>query len=76
MTHDLPASEFVRKRILALVRATEIAGEPAVSLPLAPLIERPFPVAAAGRCCHQRAGPCHRRAGLGRLAAHEKALRT
>ena len=38
----LPAAEFVRKRILALVRAPEGAGAPALSPPLGPLIERIF----------------------------------
>ena len=42
LAHGLPAAEFVRKRILALVRAPETAGAPAISPPLAPLIERIF----------------------------------
>ena len=42
LAHDLPAAEFIRERILALIRATEMAGEPAVSPSLAPLIERMF----------------------------------
>ena len=42
LAHDLPAAEFVRERILALVRATEMADEPAVARPLTPLIERIF----------------------------------
>ena len=42
LAHDLPAAEFVRERILALVRAPEAAGEPAIPRPLTPLIERVF----------------------------------
>ena len=42
LAHNLPAAEFVRERILALVRAKEIAGEPGVAPPLTPLIERMF----------------------------------
>ena len=40
--HDMPASEFVREKILALVRGSESAEATAVSPPLAPLIERMF----------------------------------
>ena len=42
LAHDLPAAEFVRERILALVRAPEGAVAPAVLSPLTPLIERMF----------------------------------
>ena len=42
LAHDLPAAEFVRERILALVRTSEMAGEPAVARPVTPLIERMF----------------------------------
>ena len=42
LAHDLPAAEFVREKILTLVRAAEGAGGPAVAPPLAPLIERMF----------------------------------
>ena len=42
LAHDLPAAEFVRERILALVRATEVADGPAVRPTLTPLIERMF----------------------------------
>ena len=40
--HDLPAAEFVREKILALVRAPEGAVAPTVAPSLAPLIERMF----------------------------------
>ena len=42
LAHDLPAAEFVRERILALVRAPASAPAPAVAPALAPLIERMF----------------------------------
>ena len=42
LAHDLPAAEFVRKRILALVRGSESAGTPAIAPALTPLIERMF----------------------------------
>ena len=42
LAHDLPAAEFVRERILALVRGSESAGAPAIAPPLTPLIERMF----------------------------------
>ena len=42
LAHELPAAEFVREKILALVRAPEGAGAPAVAPPLAPLVERIF----------------------------------
>ena len=42
LAHDLPAAEFVRKRILALVRAPEGAVAPAVVPSMVPLIERMF----------------------------------
>ena len=42
LADDLPAAEFVRERILALVRDREGAGAPAVASPMAPLIERMF----------------------------------
>ena len=44
LAHDLPAAEFVRERILALVRDSESAGAPAVAPPLAPLIEAYVPL--------------------------------
>ncbi len=40
--HEIPAAEFVRERILALVRAPQSAGAGAVAPSLAPLIERMF----------------------------------
>ena len=40
--HEMPAAEFVRQRILALVRAPANAAVPVVAPPLAPLIERMF----------------------------------
>ena len=42
LAHDLPAAEFVRERILALVRAADGSGSLAVPASLAPLIERMF----------------------------------
>ena len=42
LAHDVPASEFVRERILALVRGSESAGASAVSPSLEPLLERTF----------------------------------
>ena len=42
LAHDLPASEFVRERILTLVRGSESAGAPVVSPSLEPPIERTF----------------------------------
>ena len=42
LAHELPAAEFVREKILALVRAQEGAATPAVAPALAPLIERMF----------------------------------
>ena len=42
LAHDLPAAEFVRERVLALVRGSERAVIPAVAPSLAPLIERMF----------------------------------
>ena len=42
LAHDLPAAEFVREKILALVRAPASAAVPAVAPTLAPLIERMF----------------------------------
>ena len=42
LSHDLSAAEFVRERVLALVRGSERAVIPAVAPPLAPLIERMF----------------------------------
>ena len=42
LTHDLPAAEFVRERILALVRGSESGGAPAIAPPLMPLLERIF----------------------------------
>ena len=40
--HEMPAAEFVRERILALARATEIVEGSAVAGSMAPLIERMF----------------------------------
>ena len=42
LTHDLPAAEFVRKRILAFIRGSESAGARPAPPSLAPLIERMF----------------------------------
>ena len=42
LAHDLPAAEFVRERILALVRGPESAGAADVAPSMAPLIERMF----------------------------------
>ena len=42
LAHDLPAAEFVRERILALVRAPESTDRAAVPASMAPLIERMF----------------------------------
>ncbi len=42
LAHDLPAAEFVRKRILALVRAPESTERATVPASMAPLIERMF----------------------------------
>ncbi len=42
LAHELPAAEFVREKILALVRAPEGAVAPTVVPSLAPLIERMF----------------------------------
>ena len=42
LAHDLPAAEFVRARILSLVRGSESEGAPAVARPVTPLIERMF----------------------------------
>ncbi len=42
LTHDLPAAEFVRERILAFARAPEGAVAPAVVPSMVPLIERMF----------------------------------
>ena len=42
LAHELPAAEFVREKILALVRAPEGAAAPTVAPSLAPLIERMF----------------------------------
>ena len=39
LAHDLPAAEFVRERILALVRGSESTGAPTIA---PPLIERMF----------------------------------
>ena len=42
VAHDLPAAEFVRDRILALVRAPESTDRATVPASMAPLIERMF----------------------------------
>ena len=42
MLHDMPPTEFVRERILALARNSESAVSGAVTPSLAPLIERMF----------------------------------
>ena len=42
LADDLPAAEFVRERVLALVRAPQRAGAPGVPASMAPLIERMF----------------------------------
>ena len=42
LAHDLPAAEFVRKRILALVRAPESTDRATVPASMAPLNERMF----------------------------------
>jgi len=42
LADDLPAAEFVRERILALVRAPDGSGSVPVPVSLAPLIERMF----------------------------------
>ncbi len=42
LAHDLPAAEFVRERILALVRAPESTDRATVPASMAPLIERMF----------------------------------
>jgi len=42
LAHDIPPAEFVRERILALVRALEGTRAAGVAPPLAPLIERMF----------------------------------
>ena len=42
LVDDLAAAEFVRERILSLVRGSESTGTPSIAPPLAPLIERMF----------------------------------
>ena len=42
LAHELPAAEFVREKILALVRAPEGAVAPAVAPSPSPLVERMF----------------------------------
>ncbi len=42
LAHDLPAAEFVRERILALVRAPESTDRATVPASMTPLIERMF----------------------------------
>ena len=42
LAHDLPAAEFVRERILALVRAPESTDRATVPASMAPMIERMF----------------------------------
>ena len=42
MLHDMPPTEFVRERILALARNPESGGSGAIAPSLAPLIERLF----------------------------------
>ena len=42
LVHDLPAAEFVRERILTLVRTPEGTSSVAAVPPLTPLIERMF----------------------------------
>ena len=42
LTHDIPAAEFVRERILALARNPESADSGPVPPSMAPLIERMF----------------------------------
>ena len=42
LAHDLPAAEFVRERILALVRVPDGSGSVAVPASMGPLIERMF----------------------------------
>ena len=41
-THEMPAAEFVREKILALARAPEGADAPPVAPSMAPLVERMF----------------------------------
>ena len=42
LAHDLPAAEFVRERILALVRAAESTDRATVPASMTPLMERMF----------------------------------
>ncbi len=75
LAHDLPAAEFVRDRILALVRAPEGAVAPTVVPSMAPLIERMFRytwfLATEKRDAMLREG---REAELEKLVAEARAL--
>ncbi len=75
LAHDLPAAEFVRDRILALVRAPESTDRATVPATMAPLIERMFRytwfLATERRDAMLREG---REAELEKLVAEARAL--
>ena len=75
LAHDLPAAEFVRDRILALVRAAESTDRATVPASMAPLIERMFRytwfLATEKRDAMLREG---REAELEKLVAEARAL--
>ena len=75
LAHDLPAAEFVRDRILALVRAPESTDRATVPASMVPLIERMFRytwfLATEKRDAMLREG---REAELEKLVAEARAL--
>ena len=75
LAHDLPAAEFVRERILALVRASESTDRATVPASMVPLMERMFRytwfLATEKRDAMQREG---REAELEKLVGEARAL--
>ncbi len=75
LAHDLPAAEFVRERILALVRAPESTDRATVPASMVPLMERMFRytwfLATEKRDAMQREG---REAELEKLVGEARAL--